>query len=626
MRQDLERRVAAVKASGLFAAAEYALRQEARALGQDPAEHYLLTGEARGVRPSSQFDPVYYARKHGIRGDSPLIHYLVIGREKGLRPRPAAEDYAFVVNGFRPGLPRIILPVEGGGAAGDPGTRALLKALRPGADVVLAFADHAGNGHPLVAEAAAAALPRARLGVDWLAEKDEGARLAHWLAAKAQPSIVLCRNGLAAPLTLHLANAFITVVLLFDQDMVGASWQLIDRVMAHADTVVFSPPETEAHYRARFPALASRRTLAVAETPELLAAIPDAVARTARIRASYETLLRHPDVMKAIADEFAIGSGHAAWVRDMLLIRGRDTGEGPAMPAPRLSPETDALKRLSRKAPAAEADPEVKAILAPLAARSAGNLVIRPGPGHPPPASGLRVALHGHYYYPELLPELLDCLAANRTVPDLFLSTDSAAKKDQLEAVLAARGKTAEIRIFPNRGRDVAPFFTGFRDLFAAGRYDVLGHVHSKKSPDLGSRGEKWRLALLEGVVGRNRPMLDWIMAEISASPAIGLVGPALPRSSAWDQNFRLGEDLARRMGLKADLARPAFEYPAGMMFWCRPAALGPLTALDLQWTDYPPEPLPGDGTIAHAIERLLPFICESEGYRYAAVVPVPAA
>jgi lipopolysaccharide biosynthesis protein len=40
--------------------------------------------------------------------------------------------------------------------------------------------------------------------------------------------------------------------------------------------------------------------------------------------------------------------------------------------------------------------------------------------------------------------------------------------------------------------------------------------------------------------------------------------------------------------------------------------------ALDLSWDDYPEEPLPEDGTMLHAIERLLPFIAEHEGYQIA--------
>jgi lipopolysaccharide biosynthesis protein len=35
-----------------------------------------------------------------------------------------------------------------------------------------------------------------------------------------------------------------------------------------------------------------------------------------------------------------------------------------------------------------------------------------------------------------------------------------------------------------------------------------------------------------------------------------------------------------------------------------------------LQWDDYPPEPLPYDGSLLHALERLLPFVVGSQGQR----------
>jgi lipopolysaccharide biosynthesis protein len=53
-------------------------------------------------------------------------------------------------------------------------------------------------------------------------------------------------------------------------------------------------------------------------------------------------------------------------------------------------------------------------------------------------------------------------------------------------------------------------------------------------------------------------------------------------------------------------------------MFWARTKALAPLFDLNLGWNDYPEEPVPYDGTILHAFERLLPFIARHAGYRFA--------
>jgi lipopolysaccharide biosynthesis protein len=52
-------------------------------------------------------------------------------------------------------------------------------------------------------------------------------------------------------------------------------------------------------------------------------------------------------------------------------------------------------------------------------------------------------------------------------------------------------------------------------------------------------------------------------------------------------------------------------------MFWARPEALAPLLRLGLTWDAYPREPLHNDGTILHALERLLALVAEEAGYHY---------
>jgi lipopolysaccharide biosynthesis protein len=61
-----------------------------------------------------------------------------------------------------------------------------------------------------------------------------------------------------------------------------------------------------------------------------------------------------------------------------------------------------------------------------------------------------------------------------------------------------------------------------------------------------------------------------------------------------------------------------SIECPVGTMFWARPEALAPLLRLGLTWDDYPLEPLPVDGTMLHALERLLVLVAEHAGYQYA--------
>jgi lipopolysaccharide biosynthesis protein len=62
----------------------------------------------------------------------------------------------------------------------------------------------------------------------------------------------------------------------------------------------------------------------------------------------------------------------------------------------------------------------------------------------------------------------------------------------------------------------------------------------------------------------------------------------------------------------------PFLDFPVGTMFWARSSALAPLLELGLTWDSYPKEPAPIDGTVLHAIERLLPSVVQHAGFRYA--------
>ena len=115
--------------------------------------------------------------------------------------------------------------------------------------------------------------------------------------------------------------------------------------------------------------------------------------------------------------------------------------------------------------------------------------------------------------------------------------------------------------------------------------------------------------------------MADAILSEIHKDPDLGLVFPDDPGCLGWTDNRSQAEALASRLGLPP--LPESINFPVGTMFWARQGALSKLYELGLTWQDYPDEPLGYDGTMLHAIERLLPQICLASGKRYA-VTHVP--
>jgi glycosyltransferase involved in cell wall biosynthesis/SAM-dependent methyltransferase len=238
-----------------------------------------------------------------------------------------------------------------------------------------------------------------------------------------------------------------------------------------------------------------------------------------------------------------------------------------------------------------------------------------------PLPSGVRIALHLHIYYPDLLPEMLDRLNENRVRPDLFVSIPAESVQEKVQGLLFDNysGKVIDIQVVPNRGRDIAPFLTTFSGHFVD-RYDMVGHLHTKKTAAVEdeSIGKDWHLFLMENLLGGKGNMADIILGHLTSDRSIGIIFPddpnVEPYVAGWGQNKPYAEALGQQIGLNNFPEH--FLFPIGTMFWARVEALRPLFDLRLNWQDYPAEPLPYDGSMLHALERLLPFVVAKQGFR----------
>lgn len=218
------------------------------------------------------------------------------------------------------------------------------------------------------------------------------------------------------------------------------------------------------------------------------------------------------------------------------------------------------------------------------------------------------VALHIHAYYIDLLAPLIERIEYNSLRPDLFISVASAeavARAQQLTQHYAAR---VVVRVVPNRGRDIGPFLTEFGAELVA-QYEYIGHIHTKQSLHVAEREavSAWQQFLLDAVLGgagtAGGQMLDACVAHLAQQPEVAIIYPDEPKIIGWDGNAAFAEPLAAKMGLGA--LPHAFNFPAGTMFWLNRHYLQHFIRLDLQWEDYPPEPIGKDGSVLHALERL---------------------
>lgn len=239
-----------------------------------------------------------------------------------------------------------------------------------------------------------------------------------------------------------------------------------------------------------------------------------------------------------------------------------------------------------------------------------------------------RIGIMAHVFYPDLIEEFATLLG-NVPVPfELLISVMDEDAKAQAELRFASlpRLTALEVRIVPNRGRDIAPMLVTFREEIL--RLDVIGHIHTKKSLYTGTEQGDWRRYLLTSLLG-SQQRIAWILGMFQAEPRVGLIYPESYRSvplwaHTWLSNVDVGEALAARLGIIVD--RNAYiDFPAGSMFWARVDALRPLFELNLDITEFPVEKGQIDGTLQHAVERIFATLIRHRGYLLGVLAPQDA-
>lgn len=229
----------------------------------------------------------------------------------------------------------------------------------------------------------------------------------------------------------------------------------------------------------------------------------------------------------------------------------------------------------------------------------------------------MRIAVILHVYYLDQVAFFLNALKSISAPFSLFISTDTNEKAEFLRKAFAGgAAKNTEVRVMPNRGRDIAPKLVGFADVYDS--QDLLLFLHTKSSKH-SKKLDGWCDYLVRALLGSHQTV-ESILDAFAVAPELGIVAPpnlATIRSNIkWGRNYENARALAERMGIVISTDSPIF-FPAGSMFWARPAAIQPLLDANIQLEDFPDEAGQKDATFAHAVERLFFYSCEVAGLRW---------
>jgi len=222
------------------------------------------------------------------------------------------------------------------------------------------------------------------------------------------------------------------------------------------------------------------------------------------------------------------------------------------------------------------------------------------------------IGVHLHLYYQDMLDVCISYLNNIKMPFDLYVSVSSGSDTVSI-AQNFRRGVShlgnVVVECVPNRGRDIAPMIVQFgRRLL---RHDFVLHVQTKRSPHASVLGS-WFSEIFESLLGSPNGS-GWEVNEIVdlLSGDAKIVYPAPNNNivldrTGWSDNYLLAKELLEKYSECHIEDFPVVEFPQGSMFWARSDAVRTLLSLPLTYEDFPIEPMPPDGTIAHALERLI--------------------
>lgn len=179
-----------------------------------------------------------------------------------------------------------------------------------------------------------------------------------------------------------------------------------------------------------------------------------------------------------------------------------------------------------------------------------------------------------------------------------------------------------QIIVKENRGRDISAFLVACRREIL--KYEYCCFLHDKKERDFVFQKDtqKWIWCLWENTVG-SEIFIQNILIILATNPKLGILVPPTPLTprfkvfyaNTWYKDYDLTSKLAKDLELHCNLDSLKMPITIGTMFWAKTNALAKLLKKEWHYGDFPFEPLPADGAINHAIERILAYVAQDAGY-----------
>lgn len=237
------------------------------------------------------------------------------------------------------------------------------------------------------------------------------------------------------------------------------------------------------------------------------------------------------------------------------------------------------------------------------------------------------VAIAVNLYYEESMHSYLKYLSGVPSEIDVYIFSSNL---NVLEELKDKYSNSTNIFILKkeNRGRDISALLVAFKSYM--NRYDYICFLHDKKEKYdlLAEDVEFWRENLWENMIFSESYI--WNAIDLMRDEHYGVLLPPKPVGKyldtmyvdCWRENYDNVVLLAQQLGLKLPIDREDTDVLAiGTVFWCNVGALKKLFSYEWTYEDFMDEPLPYDGTISHAIERIVGFVALDAGYKVGTIM-----
>lgn len=236
---------------------------------------------------------------------------------------------------------------------------------------------------------------------------------------------------------------------------------------------------------------------------------------------------------------------------------------------------------------------------------------------------GVKAIVVACLYYEDLLEDSLDYLNHVPEYMDICICTSDPVLAKEAETFCGQRTNAFVVKK-ENRGRDISSLLVACREFLC--RYTHICFVHDKKSVHALPR-QRWEIDLwirnLWSSMLGSEQYIENVLGVFLNHPGLGLLVPPEPTGdvmrnwyhNTWGPNFDNTVRLAERLGLTCNICRAKPPFTIGTVFWCKYEALEKLFRYGWKYEDFPEEPMANDGTLSHAIERILGYVAQDAGY-----------